>query len=48
MDSGLDLEVPGPYPYPAPVVDLDRFGGQQVDLKFGTRIPILKKIQHVE
>ena len=46
MDS--DLEVPGPFPYPAPVVDPDRFGGHQVDLKFGIRIPILKKIQHVE
>ena len=46
MDS--DLEVPGPYPYPAPVVDPNRFGGHQVDLKFGIRIPIIKKAQHVE
>jgi hypothetical protein len=46
MDS--DLKVPGPYPYPAPVVDPDRFGGHQVDLKFGIRIPIVKRIQYVE
>lgn len=48
--SGMDedLEVPGPFPYPAPVVDPDRFGGQQIDFKFGVRIPIIKKGQHIE
>lgn len=46
MDS--DLEVPGPYPYPAPVVDPNRFGGEQLDLKLGIRIPLMKKTQHIE
>jgi len=48
--SGMDtdLEVPGPYPYPAPVVDPNRFGGQQVDLKLGMRFPIINNNQHIE
>ena len=46
MDS--DLEVPGPFPYPAPVVDPNRFGGQQIDLKLGIRFPLINKAQHIE
>ena len=38
--ADTSLSVPGPYPYPAPVVDPSLFGGDQVDLLIGLRIPV--------
>ena len=37
----LDLSFPGaPFPYPAPVVDPDRFGGEQVELAARLQVPL--------
>jgi len=38
--ADTSLMVPGPYPYPAPVVDPSLYGGDQVDLLIGLRIPV--------
>jgi len=48
--SGEDssLKVPGAFPYPAPVVDPRLFGGKQVDLLFGLKIPISNPDQYVD
>jgi hypothetical protein len=42
------LMVPGPYPYPAPVVDPSLYGGDQVDLLLGLRIPVFSEESHVD
>jgi hypothetical protein len=42
------LTVPGSYPYPAPVVDPSLFGGDQVSLSVGLRIPVLSPHRYVD
>jgi hypothetical protein len=42
------LSVPGPYPYPAPVVDPSLFGGDQVSLSVGFRIPVYSPHRYVD
>ena len=48
--SGEDrsLAVPGPYPYPAPVVDPSLFGGDQVNLAIGLRVPVFSPRRYVD
>ena len=48
--SGEDssLSVPGPYPYPAPVVDPRLFGGKQLELELGLKIPLPRLAWYVD
>jgi hypothetical protein len=42
------LSVPGPYPYPAPVVDPSLFGGDQVNLSVGLRVPVFSPHRYID
>jgi hypothetical protein len=42
------LSVPGRYPYPAPVVDPSLFGGDQISLSVGLRIPVYSPLRYVD